>query len=270
MILALLFNSYKKTLFLVQINPLWKYSSLLFIFFLFSSRYYAKAQNVEEFFGNDYHAAVRFVKEHKAQFVQHAQGLSGDSCLSEGDKARVFASVVFPEIVRHSRFKDFFETAAIEYGYVQGGRQVANYSIGSFQMRPSFVEDLEQYAQQTKLHKLYDQLRGFVSDTPREIRKERVERLRTLYWQMFYLYSFFRIAHQITPVKKFTSPEKYLRYMASLYNYGLTRNTKAIHAWSRVKAFPMGSSFTGKQYSYAEVALFFFHHDAPSIFCPKY
>jgi hypothetical protein len=58
-------------------------------------------------------------------------------------------SIVFPEIIRYNAFKDFLETKTLEWLYVEYGKDKADFSIGLFQMKPSFVEKLEKYLQAT-------------------------------------------------------------------------------------------------------------------------
>ena len=52
-------------------------------------------------------------------------------------------AVVFPELVRYSALRDYMETAAVKALYLQKGVKGADFSIGRFQMKPSFAEDIE-------------------------------------------------------------------------------------------------------------------------------
>ncbi len=218
-------------------------------------------QTVVEFFGEDYWLAKKFIIEHK--------DLIEDSCpdgVEYCNQPDVFISIVFPELVRLSRFKDFFETKALEYAYVSAGRDMANFSIGSFQMRPSFVEDMEAYVVRTGQERGFQRLVNYSSKDEKLRRTERVQRLKQLDWQLYYLQTFLKLAHQIVGDRSFSSAEDYLGFMAAFYNYGLTTEIDKVERWRNVKAFPMGSQFKGKQYSYAEVAIYFYKHDAQSIF----
>ena len=60
-----------------------------------------------------------------------------------GIRTELAVAVVFPELVRYSALMDFMETTAVKALYQQKGVKGADFSIGRFQMKPSFVEDLE-------------------------------------------------------------------------------------------------------------------------------
>jgi len=70
---------------------------------------------------------------------------------------------------------------------VQGGADYANFSIGYFQMKPSFVEQLEEFIQADSLlrRKYRDCL--FIKPQERAARVTRVDRLITIEWQIKYL-----------------------------------------------------------------------------------
>ncbi|HMR44504.1 MAG TPA: hypothetical protein PKC40_11755, partial [Saprospiraceae bacterium] len=56
---------------------------------------------------------------------------------------REVMAVVFPEMIRYNLVKDFFETSALELIYANLGSREVDFSIGIFQMKPSFIEKLE-------------------------------------------------------------------------------------------------------------------------------
>ena len=57
----------------------------------------------------------------------------------------ILSCIVFPEMVRYSKYRDFLETKFLEILYIQYGKQYADFSIGKFQMKPSFIEEMETY-----------------------------------------------------------------------------------------------------------------------------
>lgn len=66
--------------------------------------------------------------------------------------ARVVYSIVAPEIIRYVQIKDFFEVKSLEIGYVNNKvKNLSNFSIGYFQMKPQFIEQLEDYLLNNKL-----------------------------------------------------------------------------------------------------------------------
>ena len=64
--------------------------------------------------------------------------------LNKNERVEIIA-IAFPEILRYNAFSDLIETTSNRLLYINGGRTASDFSIGLFQMRPSFVEDLENY-----------------------------------------------------------------------------------------------------------------------------
>ena len=77
------------------------------------------------------------------------------------------------------------EQAALQGLYVTGGKERANFSIGLFQMKPSFVEQVEAAWMKSPLrheYRLYFDLKDH-----REQRRRRLERMQDEQWQCVYL-----------------------------------------------------------------------------------
>ena len=49
-------------------------------------------------------------------------------------------AIFFPELIRYSFIRDLLETTALEYLYIENGKNYADFSIGRMQMKPSFIE----------------------------------------------------------------------------------------------------------------------------------
>ena len=64
-------------------------------------------------------------------------------------------AVVWPETVRYRKLQDLMETAANYGSYITTGKG-PDYSIGIFQMKPSFVEDLEKAWMRSGLARQYE------------------------------------------------------------------------------------------------------------------
>ena len=93
----------------------------------------AFSTNYQKTFGDDWDDAVRFVKVHHEEWQQEFDLFDVDS--------RVAEAIVFPELIRYSMWQDEIERAAVNGLYVTKGREGANFSIGRFQMKPSFAEE---------------------------------------------------------------------------------------------------------------------------------
>lgn len=174
-------------------------------------------------------------------------------------------SVVFPEMLRYSLWRDIFETKALELLYVNQGASAADFSIGWFQMKPSFAEKIErEIALNDSLAKELDFLiyyKACINDTL-AIRRERIARLKLFQWQLFYLDAFLTLIKSKFDFEN-TDKIKRLSMMAAAYNRGwkIGIDTSSFHA----KNFPYGRG--GKNpFSYAEVAVYFYKNDANKIF----
>lgn len=56
--------------------------------------------------------------------------------------AQRLQAIVFPEIMRYNGLKDGIETESLRTLYVQFGEDYADFSIGLFQMKPCFAQQL--------------------------------------------------------------------------------------------------------------------------------
>lgn len=100
-------------------------------------------------------------------------------------------SIVFPELIRYSLFKDKMETTSVKAMYIRGGRDHCNFSIGRFQMKPAFAEDLEKRWMKSGLARQYDL---FFDTKDTEIaRRIRVSRLEDEHWQCIYVAMFIKM-----------------------------------------------------------------------------
>lgn len=173
-------------------------------------------------------------------------------------------SIIFPELVRYSYFKDLLETTALSTLYTNGAK--VDFSIGQFQMKPSFVEKLEmEIKNYPDQFKEYKKIRSYSGSNEKEIRKERVERLQNMDWQLEYLNCFCAIIDQKIDSHKFNT-EELIRIYATAYNYDFQKNLEEINRWQNTKTYPYGMKAPPEiQYSYAEVAIYFYKNDIHKI-----
>ena len=105
----------------------------------------------------------------------------------------VAEAVIFPELIRYSMFQDKMETGAVRSLYVTKGSGGCDFSIGRFQMKPSFAEDLERRWMRSGLAREY----GLYFDTKDSemARKVRISRLEDEEWQCIYLAVFLKMLY---------------------------------------------------------------------------
>ncbi len=207
----------------------------------------------------DYDWAVKFISENKETFLEKSQKYGSDTA--------IITSVVFPEIIRFSVFRNYFETKSLELIYVKHGKENADFSIGYFQMKPSFVEKLELYVQlNDSLRNKYGHIIQFKNENPEKIRFERLERIKSLDWQIEYLNCFYSIVNQHFSEIKFKSIEEKIRFFASAYNHGFDKPAEEIYKWMNVAIFPYGIKSKAKQYIYSDISVRFYLDEYAEIF----
>lgn len=116
----------------------------------------------------EWEQAAQRAKERRAAWREVFESLEADPAECE--------AVVFPELLRYSRVQDGVEQAALLALYVQGGKAKADFSVGMFQMKPSFAEQVETAWMRSPLRhafKLY-----FDTADNREQRSRRIRRAR--------------------------------------------------------------------------------------------
>ncbi len=174
------------------------------------------------------------------------------------EKAEVL-SIVFPELIRYSRFKDFFETKVLEQLYVLKGNAWADFSIGYFQMKPSFVEDLEYHVEHMPgLVSSFQEILDYTVTSEESKRLERIKRLKSFQWQLKYAFCYYFIMQKCYDGLHFENEEAQLKFFATAYNFGFTKPIDEIEAWMYEKAFPYGKKFKTEQFAYCELSTAFY------------
>ena len=164
----------------------------------------------------------------------------------------VALAVVAPEASCYSAVCDFVELRTLFVMYVNTG--VSDFSVGHFQMKPSFVEDLERRVScSAELRKVYGDIlpRG---DSERARRRWRLEKLSTLEGELRYLCVFMTIAKSKTAGRKFSSETDRVRYIATLYNAGLGQSPDGVRQHLKERRFPKYL----KTHNYGDVAAEFY------------
>jgi hypothetical protein len=225
----------------------------------------AKTADYPQIFGEDYQKAVAFVTENKP--------LINASCKKYNIAPLMLMSVVFPELIRYNAFRDFFEAGALEYAYVYGGTSAADFSIGFFQIKPSFVEQLENLV---KKNASSSWAAPFVSDfeysmtekmNPSFERQRRHERLQSTDWQLKYVACFYKyVSHKFSAHLNGKSEIVQLQFLATAYNAGFNRSVESLQKCQSQRFFPHGITYPQKdQYSYADVSKYAYLHTLPKL-----
>jgi len=166
-------------------------------------------------------------------------------------------SVVFPELVRYSALRDKMEITLLKALYINLGEDYANFSIGQFQMKPSFAEMIINEGGSLSRRK-----KPLISDSTsyeniRSYRAAIVSSLEDVHSQLDYLVIFLKITGNKFDLKKMDDLSR-IRFLATAYNYGLQHSEKEITDMS-VRKFYSTKLVSRDLYSYAEISLYWYN-----------
>ena len=232
------------------------YVSIVRIIFCVLLFFVLQPKTPREYFGKKYEEAIKFYRRNMSR-INH---MLNETMV---DKELVL-SIIFPELIRYSMWKDMLETKANELLYIREGNQGAFFSIGRFQIKPTFVEKLENYiGSDSLLKKEFGRILSFESSNIKDIRRERIARLKNYQWQVYYVAAFTKVVEtRFGFVKSFPMKEK-IQFFSSAYNHDFMCDLAEVVRWIHVKSFPYGMKYSNP-FSYAEVALFFYQNDFSS------
>jgi len=188
------------------------------------------------------------------QAVKYLSAKFGEVLIEEEN---VFALLVAaPELIRYSYFQNFLETAGLELLYVQYGADGADFSIGPFQMKPSFIEELEQQVLGNPVLIVYRSIAAFPTDESNRIREIRINRIQQPKFQLLYLSAFRAYCeYQFAGYLGDATTKEKLRFIATAYNMGFGHSNQDILDYMQQKNFPYGANYPGTQYAYGQLAV---------------
>lgn len=196
------------------------------------------------FYPKECEEAISFIQSNRPEIASTMSHLSKDEQL-------MAISIVAPEITQFSTVYDFLELRTLYILYRNTGK--SNFSVGYFQMKPSFIEDMESYIRKNNiLKKRYNSL--LPSGKEKEKREFRLNNLSSLKGQLRYLELFIDIAKLKTESIKFPDTKSRLKYWATLYNSGLNINYDTNIKFQKKKFFPRDS----KLFNFSDVSVEFY------------
>jgi hypothetical protein len=237
----------KKILSVIQRN--YKYFPIVFFLFnilaINSYGQYLKFSevntNYRKIFLESYNEALQFLDDNT---------WISDSLQSKGIDPNFALSIIFPELIRYSAIQDKMEMGGLLTLYVQYGDKYADFSVGRFQMKPSFVEHLEDDANET--HFIDSNL--FNRTNTSQSRIERVSRLNDLKWQVDYLVLFIKEMDIRYGYIKWGLENDRLKFYATAYNSGYLLGEGKIREKMNAKMFYTGLTKGDNCYCYAAIA----------------
>lgn len=167
-----------------------------------------------------------------------------------------YIAIVFPEMMRYTAVRDEFEILFTKITYTT----IQDYdgcSISPFQMKPNFIEYLENYiSDNPRLKEKYSSLlmEEDISDFSR--RYQRIVRLQSRSYQVQYLMAFVDICMEKYNLEN-EPKEKQLKIIATAYNSGL-KSKSALYQKMKQKNFPEGANSPKSEWNYAELCLHYY------------
>jgi hypothetical protein len=212
----------------------------------------AGAEDFQAIFGLRYDDALGYVESRASEWISR--------CKEYGVDPKTLIPVVFPELIRYSIFRDEIESAGVAAFYVPFGVKYADFSIGYFQMKPSFIEKLEDSL--TRMEGLPPPIREILEFPPaadeRDRRGIRFAHLLDVEWLLRYLAGF-ALVMEARFHPGLMEQEERIRFLAAAYNRGFWLSREEIQSAEAWRLFPNGVSPAGTgPYCYTDVAVDFF------------
>jgi hypothetical protein len=205
--------------------------------------------NYKNIFGSDWENAVAFVEDNKSWI---------EPKLDKYDIPYSLAiAVVFPELVRYSALRDKMEITLCKALYINRGEKYADFSIGVFQMKPSFAEVIRERSQEVsgrKSHLLFKDRSEYPDNT--SFRSSIIKDMENPETQLNYLVAFFKICESSFKLNR-KDVEARLKFLATAYNYGINKESEQIESMVDKKFYNTRLLQTDN-YSYADVSLFWY------------
>ncbi|MDD8016704.1 MAG: hypothetical protein PHX45_13570, partial [Acidobacteriota bacterium] len=159
-------------------------------------------------------------------------------------------------IIRFRALEDEIAVRTLKVLYVQYGRKYADFSIGYFQMKPSFAEQVERdfdrlFSAEEKAGAGGTLIKG--GDNA-GARAERVRRLDDPAGQVRYLRLFMLVMDRMHGSAAFRNDHDRLRFYAAAYNSGYARSEEEIRRKMTLRNYHIQLIFPAKFYNYSDVA----------------
>lgn len=226
---------------------------ILLVFVLFSLLFKSVSSQSLDYaglFGDDWKKAEAFEKENRSWIKP---------LLEKNNISYPLAmSIVFPEMVRYSALRDKMEISLLKTLYVNLGEEYADFSIGIFQMKPSFAETIREESSEylgsrtdIKFKKTADY------EDIKEFRKSIIRDLEDQEGQVIYLITFIRICEKKFNLYRLNESSR-IKFLSTAYNYGIDKTANQIVNMTNKKFFST-KILKSESYCYADVSVFWYN-----------
>lgn len=179
-----------------------------------------------------------------------------DTLVRENIPPEFAYSIVFPNLTNYSGIRDVVETGGLKTLYVQSGRKYSKYSVGRFQMKPSWAELVERNAVR---YKITDYKFKMTNNT--KARSERAKRLDSNEWQVRYLVLYIKVMDKRFGHIKWKNEVDKVRFYSTAFNVGFNKNERTIRFMMTRKTLHSTSKYNRVKYRNGDIAAWFFEND---------
>jgi hypothetical protein len=225
--------------------------NLILIFLLlgvFSSGW-SQSPDYREIFGEDWIKAEAFEKENRSWI---------EPLLTKNHISYPLAmSVVFPEILRYSALRDKMEVSLLKTLYVNLGEEYADFSVGIFQMKPSFAETIREESSTFLGNRAGIKFKTAASyNDVKDFRKSIIKDLDDPESQVIYLITFIRLCEKKFDIRRFNDVSQ-IKFISTAYNFGIDHTMAQIMKMADKKFFST-KVIKGETYSYSEISIYWY------------
>lgn len=210
---------------------------------------FSQSLNYPEIFGDDWKKALLFESENRSwmQPVLEKNHISYPIAIA----------VIFPELVRYSALRDKMEITLLKTLYINLGDDYANFSIGQFQMKPSFAMMVREQANSVLNRRSGINFKTLSDyENIKDYRKSIVKDLEDPKSEFNYLVAFIKICGKNFRTNRMDEISG-LKFLATAYNFGISKNSAEIEKMIDRKFFNT-KLFKTENYSYADISLFWY------------
>ncbi len=224
----------------------WRSLLSLLILLTFSDlSVYSQGSDYRKIFGSDWEKAEEFIRDNEPWMKQISEKYNVSYKLS--------LAVVFPELVRYSALRDRMEQTLLKTLYISLGDEYADFSVGRFQMKPSFAEAINENA-----HLLKGRLGKFFPDQEKykpawKYRSAVVKYLENTQSQYLYLIAFMKICAKNFDLGVMNEEEK-VKFLSTAYNFSFQKSFAEVNSMIDRKFFTT-KLVTSEYYSYSDISL---------------
>jgi len=229
-------------------NFFYRYLLFSIIFFWFEGFTFSQGIDYKSVFGKDWDKAESFITENENWMKR----LSKEYNISYP----IAVAVVFPELIRYSALRDKIEISLLKSLYIYKGEDYADFSIGQFQMKPSFAESIHknvlllkgklknQFKERTKIQDIIKYRAAIVKD------------LEEPESQWLYLVAFLKLCEAAYNLKDMDEGQR-IKFLSTAYNFSFQKSFDEISEMANKKFFHTGL-VKQESYSYADISGFWY------------